>query len=806
MKLAMALLLFLPACLSAAEGRAAELARLIRETSLDQQECYRVRDLRFAKEDVRFYLTDGYLIFGKPVDGLHLSAVFTTEVGGGDAEMLLFPPSRGERLSIAKATGSPTFNEHFKLAVMIFTDDTYQTLYKQIHGGGAPRKSLERGVLMEQQWTSVVRNLISSFEMRVLQDLLGARRPSSGFFYAGIGSNRLGNFDVVYDPRASEQITIGQVALRDNRSFFDVWTSFKSRSFRNGTRKAPVPQITISNVRLDATLEPDLQLKVKSNMIVTPSESGLPYLVFDLSRRMRVEKALINGMPAEVFQHESVRSNLIRGKEGNGGFLLIPQAELESGRQYEVEVRLEGNVVSDAGNRVYYVGSRANWYPNWPTHFAQYDVTFRYPKDLDLVAAGEIVEQRTEGEWQITRRKTRSPVRFYGFNLGEYERLTVRHDQYTVEVCANRRVEPALQPKPKQMIIMPPSTGWPRSPRKMEQVMTVPVEQEAPNPAARLHELATEIGAAFEFMAAHFGPPPLPHLTISPIPGTFGQGFPGLIYLSTLSYLAPKEFPQGARSDFQQMFFSEILHAHETAHQWWGNVVTSVSYRDEWLMEALANYSALMYLEQRKGPDVLNLILAEYKKDLLKEMSEGRLLESTGPIVWGIRLQSSQAPEAWRTITYEKGSWILHMLRRRMGDDRFMSMLGELRRRYEYKAVSTEEFCTLAAEFLPPESVDRELENFFENWVYSTGIPTLQFKDSVRGKEPSVTVSGTLTQSGVAKDFSIWVPIEIQFPGGKTRTQWVLTDEEPVSFQLSLRERPLKIVLDPHETVLAAEK
>jgi hypothetical protein len=64
MKLAMALLLFLPACLSAAEGRAAELARLIRETSLDQQECYRVRDLRFAKEDVRFYLTDGYLIFG----------------------------------------------------------------------------------------------------------------------------------------------------------------------------------------------------------------------------------------------------------------------------------------------------------------------------------------------------------------------------------------------------------------------------------------------------------------------------------------------------------------------------------------------------------------------------------------------------------------------------------------------------------------------------------------------------------------------------------------------------------------------
>ena len=102
-------------------------------------------------------------------------------------------------------------------------------------------------------------------------------------------------------------------------------------------------------------------------------------------------------------------------------------------------------------------------------------------------------------------------------------------------------------------------------------------------------------------MASKFGPPALPHLTVSPIPGTFGQGFPGLIYLSTLSYL--KNLPRGSAPHGQanEMFFQDLLQSHETAHQWWGNRVTTASYRDNWLMEALASYSALLYLEKSKG-------------------------------------------------------------------------------------------------------------------------------------------------------------------------------------------------------------
>ncbi len=322
-----ALLLWLPLTLPAATGAAAELVDQIREAGLDSSECYRVRDLDFAKEDVRFYFTDGYLIFGKPVNGRRYSAVFVAEVEAGDAEVLVFPPSRSERLSLARATGSPNLNEHFKLAVMIFTDDTYEVLSKQIREAGEPRQSPERGVLLEEAWTSMVRNLTASFETRLVRDLFSSRGPSAGFFYAGIAGERLGNFDVVYDPRAREQIVIGAVGIRGNQSYFDVWTSFESRSFRKGLRSFPAQDYRLSNYRLNATLQPDLTLKVTTQVTVTPTEDEEKVLWLNLSPRMRLTAASVNGTPAEFFQRDTMRENLIRG----GDALFLAPAWLSPG-------------------------------------------------------------------------------------------------------------------------------------------------------------------------------------------------------------------------------------------------------------------------------------------------------------------------------------------------------------------------------------------------------------------------------------------------------------------------------------------
>jgi hypothetical protein len=773
------------------------LERGIREVELDPAECYRVHDVQLNKDDIHLYFTDGYLIFGKPIEGVRTVAVFTADVEAGDAELLLLPTDRSERRSLAVYTGSPNLDEHLDAAVLLFGDNTYADLMQQIHANEFNRPKPEMGALMAYQWHSVVRNLSSSFEARLLLDLLSPRRGQQGDFIAAINGKKLGSFDVVYEPRAPEQIIAGQVASRNNRTFFDIWTSFEASPYRKGVRKAPTPELSLKDYRIEATLEPNLLLRVVTKVKMTVADAGERVLPFDMTARMQVSSATIDGEPAEVLQPESLRSNLIRNN-GNSVFLIVAPHALEAGRDYEVEFHHEGAVVEDAGHQVYYVGARGTWYPNFGMEFARYDLTFRYPQGLDLVTPGDVVSDTTEGEWRITRRVTQVPIRFAGFNLGVYKRARVTRNGYTVEVCANRALEEALQRK----VPIPPIGGHVGNSKfpAAASATTQPLAE----PPARIEDLAAEVAATLEFMTARFGPPPLKTLEVSPIPGGFGQGFPGLLYLSTMAYLRREDEALARLDRRQQSFFIDLLQAHETAHQWWGNLVSPAGYRDNWLMESLANYSALLYLEKRDGRSTVDAALESYRGDLLTKDEKGQTSESAGPIVLGTRLESSQSLTAWNTITYGKGSWILHMLRSQMGDDRFAAMLGELRRRYEGKTISTDQFRQLAAEYLPPGSPDPKLENFFEQWVYGTGIPGLRLSYSVHGRAPAIHLTGSVSQSDVDPDFSVQVPLDIEC-GSARQVKWVRTSSSPAEFTIALKQQPTKVFLDT-SNVLAAHK
>jgi hypothetical protein len=783
--------LLLPLVSYAATGGTA-VDRGVRALELDQAECYRVHDVQVNKDDLHLYFTDGYLIFAKPVEGTRMAAVFTADVEAGDGEVLLLPPDRSERRSLAMYTGSPNLDEHITLAVLLFGDDTYAELMRQITGNEFNRPKPEMGAMMAEQWTQVVRNLASSFETRLVLDLLTPRERRQGCFVAAVHGKRLGNFDVVYEPRSDEQVIAGRVASRDNMTFFDVWTSFAATPYRNGVRKPPEPELTLKDYRIDATMEPDLLLRVITKAKVTMARGGDRALPVYVTPGMHVSSATIDGEPAEVLQPESLRSNLLRN-DGNELFLVVAPRPLDAGRDYELEFHHEGAVVEDAGNHVYFVGARGSWYPNLEMTFARYDLTFRYPKELDLVTTGDIVSDTTEGDQRITRRVTQAPIRFAGFNLGMYQRAHLERSGFRVEVCANRAVEAALDPKLRTPAVTPRG-------RKRAAV----VDPQPLNPTIRLEDLASQVASSMEFMAARFGPPPLKTLEVSPIPGTFGQGFPGLLYLSTLAYLRREDEPVARLDRRVQSFYIDLLEAHEVAHQWWGNVVSPAGYRDNWLMEALANYSALLYLEKRDGRATLDAALDNYRQDLLKKDQHGQTAESTGPIVLGARLESSQSPVAWNSITYGKGSWILHMLRGLTGDERFLAMLGELRRRYEWKTISTEQFQQLAAEFLPPHSPDPKLETFFEQWVYGTGIPTLTLNYSVHGKAPAVKLTGTVTQSDVDSEFSVAVPLDIE-SGSARQVKWVRTSGSPETFTASLNQAPVKVALDT-SNVLAVAK
>src|SRR5262249_8789837 len=127
--------------------------------------------------------------------------------------------------------------------------------------------------------------------------------------------------------------------------------------------------------------------------------------------------------------------------------MILPASSLEPGTEHEVEISHEGKVVVNAGHQVYFVSSRGSWYPGRGVQFATFDVTWRYPIALDLVAAGQIMESRVDGDMRVTRRVPDGRMRFLGFNLGVYERREIQSSGITVEVAANKQVEDALRPR-----------------------------------------------------------------------------------------------------------------------------------------------------------------------------------------------------------------------------------------------------------------------------------------------------------------------------------------------------------------------
>src|SRR5579863_8961764 len=171
------------------------------------------------------------------------------------------------------------------------------------------------------------------------------------------------------------------------------------------------------------------------------------------------------------------------------------------------------------------------------------------------------------------------------------------------------------------------------------------------------------------------------------------------------------------------------------------------------------------------------------------------MVESLGPIVRRRRLRAAGTADDWITITYGKGAWILHMLRRRMGDERFLSMLAELRHRYEFRPVTTADFRALAREFRPPRTPAEVVDTFFENWVDSTGVPSLKVRYTVKGVAPAVELSGAVAQTGVDDDFSVDVPVEVQFARGAPRIIWVRTSGDEQNFSATLRQAPVRVAI-----------
>ena len=792
----------------ASAGWASEQLADIRATRLDPEQCYRVRDLFLEREDVKFYFVDGHLILARPFAGRTFAALFVAGDAADRGEIILFPPSKQERVSLARFTSEPVLNERFRSAMMFFTDDTGAVLREALLANPSNKLDPEAGGRIAPRWNSVMANLFAGVELSLLADLAEQRDPAGGFFGAMIGGGARGRFEVVIDSRQAEQVNIGQIVWRENRQFYEAWCRFPGKNFVAGLRRRMQPAGLLSDYRIETRIADDLRMDVRAKAVLTSSSPGAKLYAFELSRRLRISELLLDGEPVEFlqFDHPGTAESPYRS---SNFFAMAVEQPLDPGSRHEIEFRYEGKVIGEAGEGVYYVGSRDTWYPRVRTDFTNFELRFDYPARFDLVATGGRIETTSRGGVRSSLFRAENPIRMAGFNLGVYERASRTVGDLRVEACAYRGVEQGLRPKPAPMLLVNPfpkaaMDTFPGSQRETKpNVLLEGPRRAAPEPTQHLEEVADAGAAALTFFRDKFGPPATSEIVISPIPGDFGQGFPGLVYAPTISYLRPGDAPFDRMSRFQQVFYSRMLPAHEIAHQWWGNVVTVLSPSDVWLMEALATYSALLLLENEQGVKARDEILAAYRARLLERNEDGETVESAGAIVLGERLSSSKFPNARRLIVYEKGAWVIHMMRGIFRDAGFFTFLRRLRESFEYKDLTTEQFRRLAADFLPADYPDPGLENFFDQWVYDTGIPKLSVDYRIEGKGSRHTLRGRLVQTGVPESFSVTVPVEIHTIPGRSLTKYIKTEGEVTEFQVVLRNRPSRMVVDPGKTLLA---
>ena len=700
----------------AAEGTsAADLFTALQQLSLDGEQTYRVRDLHLTRGDIKFYLSEGVLSFAKPVAGHIVAAVFTTHnVEAGDAEVIALPPRRSERASLAAFTKSPNLNEHFGSAAFFFSDETASELLGQIT---EPALHKVPQLLAELRTTvePALRHLSKNVELRLLESVLDRHQPDRGFFYSVLAGRELGVFQALYDPDLFEPVSLGKTLDHLNESGFQLWASFRPR------RAAPFvpPPSRISHYKIDGIIDSSLKLSARAEFHDETDDRAGRVLRFDISDRLRVTSARIDGRPVEVFQGKTAA--LTRQEEAGGAFLLVTDEPIGGGR-HEVQVAYEGSVISRTSARTYFVDDRTTWFPHAGTMRTTFDLTFHCPASLRLVSTGELISDEVSNGTRTVHRRSAYPEALAGFNLGEFQLTVHQAGSYRVESYANRAEEPQAE------------------------------------------VIAAEAGRVLDYYTHSWQPLPPHTLAVSPIPGYFGQGFPGLIYLSNISFLREEDRPAALRDPRTTSFFSQMLLPHEIAHQWWGNLVVPADYRTDWLAEAMASYSALQYLGAHYGEEVVHSTLKQYREDLLR-IKEGKPVDEEGPVDFGTRLIDSVGGSAWHTITYEKGAWILQMLHRRLGDERFREMQRALIRQFETRPVTNEDLRRTVASYVPVDQPDRDLSLFFETWVYNTGVPSLTLRHGPDGWNLVVT--------HVDESFVADVPLSCQGKGKTAEIVWI---------------------------------
>jgi len=741
-----------------------------------------VKGLVFKRDRVELVF-DGTFYFSAPVEGRVTTAVFIGQ-GGFRAEV---PPTKFEKDNLKRMLGTDAVDSDFKTAVLRFSDDTFDYIGKTRREDGAVNDRAQK--LVSDVEHHMLKETGANLSSRIALSILNNEKP--GFFFGSFDGGRRGRFNFVYDhqnriPVANFDLNGGERGLifryEDELTGNDVWMAFYSlEDYRRNTAEYSDVNdlIDITNYQMDLNLvNPSTRLAMGCLVSSKVRYANLRAISFQLGEGLpEFESKRLN----KQLHLKSVRSGGAElsavQEDWEGGLTVFLSRAAGIGEKLDLEFALDGDFMYDAQSvkDCFYLSSNTTWYPRHGyLDRATFDLTFHHRKNRKIASVGLRISEEADPENKdsaITKYRMQQPVALAAFALGPFER-------HTQMVKWDKGGEP------------------------------IPIEFNSLSGGLRAIKedfILAELDNSLRYFTLRFGKYPYPIFSSVFHPFGFGQGLPGLLLI-----------PDTDRASRYTYAFI----AHETSHQWWGDIVTWRSYRDQWLSEGFAEYSGLLYTAIRSGPGEAAEMLGQMRRTLkdppltLTGPGKGRL-NDVGPIILGHRLATRKTFGAYETLIYNKGALVLRMLHFLMSnpsnndDAAFSAMMTDFVERYRDNFASTDDFRVVASEHFARTPIARkfklnDLNWFFNQWVYQSGLPSYQLAYTIQDQpDGSVVLNGTVTQEDVPEDWFMVLPLVITFDGNQAGMGTVHALGPKTAFSIKLPKRPKKVELDPNKWILS---
>ncbi len=713
-----------------------------------------VSNLTLQRDAGRFTLQSGSVYLLSPVGGRTVGAVFR-----GKGVFSFVPPTAIEKDRLRRFEKADSLESPFTELVMFFADGTVPELEGAASFGPASIPGDLRGTVKESL------KFLAEEDKRTFEpDLMGAflNGESSPLFYAHIKRSGGGPLMFMLNPYELEGVRLQGKTVRrswDRRS--EVITQFPVRGMSPGpgVRRERLRQADVRSYVIESELLPtatgELGFKASATMEIVSDTAVGPWVVFELFEKLKVDSARWVG---------GDKATVARGKES--GLLWVQlDRQIQPGDVRNLRLYYHGDLI-DRIVDFFLIKSSAAWYPRSleGRSLAKFDLSFTTGAKYLLASVGERVDSSASGRTVRTRWVTPGPIRNASFNLGLFE---------THEIT---------------------EAGAPP--------VTVMVSEEAHKKIGRAGQqrnmrerVGADVSKSLKFFQEIYGPPPVRRFFATEIPAFHGEAFPGMVHLSWVTFQNTSD--QGE---------DEVFRAHEVAHQWWGIGVDFASYHDQWLSEGFSEFSGLWYLQTVRGSNKQYFdLLRRYKASIMLRRAE------PGPISLGYRVTRSKDDDVddYYTVIYQKGAWVVHMLRilaldmKTMNEDRFKAIMQDFYAEHQGRRARTEDFRRVVERY-----IGTDMGWFFDQFVYGAQIPSYRVAHRIEAAgDGQYKVRLRVRQEDVPESFQMYVPVTLDL--GKDRVARFRVKVKGPLTEIELPPvpaEPKKVTFNDLEGVLAEGK